>query len=120
MQKLWPQAVVTGLRNTSRQMGQRTWSSNVQRLPLLLVRRWPWVGLEGWAGGCGAGAWSWTGPGKTEQSHARAKAGTEGPLRGTPVLLLEAAVCPWGTGIVSLVNPYGGHKSGTAFSLSQS
>lgn len=105
MQKLWPQAVVTGFRNTTRQMGQRTWSSNVQRPPLLLVRHWPWVGLEGWAGGCRAGAWSWTGPGKTEPSYAQAKAGTEGPLRGTPVLLLEAGVsahgvqelCHWST-----------------------
>lgn len=73
------------------------------------------MGLEVWAGGCRAGTWSWTGPGKTEQSHAQAKVGTEGPLRGTPVLLLEAAVCPWGTEIMSLVNPYGGHKSGTVF-----
>lgn len=69
MQKLWPQTVVTGLRNTSRQMGQRTWSSNLQRLLLFLSGSWPCGGLEGWAG---AGTWSWTGSGETEESHVEA------------------------------------------------
>lgn len=94
--------------NSSRQVGQTTWSSNEQKLLLARYGSWPSGGLEGWAGACRAGMWSWTGPGKTEQSHAEAKAGAEGTCRGTPVLLLEAAICPWATGTVSLVSPWRG------------
>ena len=109
MQKLCPQAVVTGLRNTSRQTGQRTWSSSVQRL-LSSIRNWPWGGPKSLAVGCRAGAWSWTGPGKTRQSQVEAMAGVEGPLRGTPFLLLEAAGLPTGSRDCAIGQPSEGHN----------
>lgn len=60
--------------------------------------------------GCRAGAWSWTGPGKTGQSQVEARAGFEGPLRGTPFLLLEAAGLPTGYRDSAIGQPTQGHK----------
>lgn len=111
---------MTGMWNSSRQVGQTTWSSNEQKLLLARFGSWPSGGLEGWAGACRAGTWSWTGPGKTEQSHAEAKAGDEGTCRGTPVLLLEAAICPWATAtVIGKPMGVGGHKLEVVFSLSR-